>query len=256
MSREAVARAGHFTTMQVRGGAVQGLELHLARLVEASGQLYGASPGTTLLKRHIREALADGGQTAGDCTVRVRILPPFPEGPGDGKAWISDEQPPVAVDIEPPRRPPAAPLRLRTHPGLRALPSVKHLALGFQLQARAQARAAGFDDAVLLASDGRISEGTFWNIVFWDGQAFAWPDAPALAGVTLKLLRGAVEQARIPQARRALTVDSLAGLVAGFALNSTGIAVIDAIDDHRFPGDPDAERRLRELLAGVPWEPL
>ena len=79
---------------------------------------------------------------------------------------------------------------------------------------------------------------------------------PALAGVTLQLLRGALEDARIPQARRALTVDSLAGLVAGFALNSTGIAVIDAIDDHRFPSDPDAERRLRELLAGVPWEPL
>ena len=251
MSREAVARAGHFTTMQVRGGAVQGLELHLARLVEASGQLYGASPGTTLLRRHIREALADGGQTAGDCTVRVRILPPFPEGPGDGKAWISAEQPPVAVDIEPPRRPPAAPLRLRTHPGLRALPSVKHLALGFQLQARTQARAAGFDDAVLLAPDGRISEGTFWN--YWN--FYAGPGA-ALAGVTLQLLRGAVEQARIPQARRVLTVDSLAGLVAGFALNSTGIAVIDAIDDHRFPGDPDAERRMRELLAGVPWDPL
>lgn len=238
MSREEAADAGHFTTLQVRGGRVQGLDLHLARLVAASRELYGTGPGRSALKEHIRGALEAAGRSTGDCTARVRVLPPSR----------------IEVDVEPPRQPSASPLRVRTHPGLRSLPSVKHLALDFQLGARRQARDAGFDDALLLAPDGRISEGTFWNIAFGDGDAVVWPDAPALPGVTQRLLGGALEKAGVPQRREAVGVDSLAGLRAAFALNSTGIADIAAIDSHAFRGDARAGATLRALLAGVPWE--
>lgn len=252
MSREEAADAGHFTTMQLRGGRVQGRELHLDRLLAASRELYGRGPGASALSARIREALVAGGLQAGDCTVRVRILP---SGPGDrveAPAEIHDSLLRVEVDIQPPRQPPVSPLRVRTHPGLRACPFVKHLALDFQHDARRQAREAGFDDALLLAADGRVSEGTFWNIAFWDGDAVVWPDAPALAGVTRRLLADALDRAAVPQRREAVLKGPPAGLKAAFALNSTGIADIAAIDGHRFPGDAAAGAMWRRLLAQVP----
>ena len=239
MSREEAADAGHFTTMQLRGGRVRGLDLHLDRLLAASRELYGGGLGASALSARIRQALVAAGLQAGDCTVRVRVLPPDP-----GVR--------VEVDIQPPRQPPVSPLRVRTHPGLRACPSLKHLALDFQHDARRQAREAGFDDALLLAADGRVSEGTFWNIAFWDGDAVVWPDAPALDGVTRRLLADALERAGVPQRREAVRMEALAGLAAAFALNSTGIADIAAIDGHRFPGDTAAGAMWRRLLAQAP----
>src|SRR5690606_27148154 len=63
VSREAVARAGHFTTVQVRGGRVQGRDLHLARLEDASRTLYGSAPGVSLIRERIRAALREGGMS-------------------------------------------------------------------------------------------------------------------------------------------------------------------------------------------------
>ena len=150
----------------------------------------------------------------------------------------------------------STPLRVRTHPGLRPCPLVKHLALDFQHDARRQARQAGFDDALLLAADGRVGEGTFWNIAFWDGDGVVWPDAPVLAGVTQRLLADALEQACVPQRREAVPRGAPADMKAAFALNSTGIADIAAIDGHRFPGDAAAGAMLRRLLVQVPADSL
>ena len=249
MSREAAADAGHFTTMQVRGGRVQGRDAHLIRLVTASRALYGGDPGKAAMWDGIRKALRAAGQRGHDCTLRVRVLPPRAGYQSEAAPGSPDAKLRVEVDVGPPRQPPGSPLRVRTHQGLRAFPQVKHLALDAQHDARARAREAGFDDALLLAPDGRIGEGTFWNIAFWDGQAVVWPDAPALRGVTLQLLSEALERAGVPQRREAVTVGALGRLRAAFALNSTGIGDIRAIDGHRFPGDPVAGELLRRLLA-------
>lgn len=247
--------AGHFTTLQVRGGKAQGRDLHLDRLVDASRALYGSGPGKPAVLAAIRAALAMAAPRAGDCTLRVRVHPPGAGYRGDHLANPAhDPALRIEVDVEAPRHPPAAPLRVRTHAGLRASPGVKHLALGFQQQARRAAREAGCDDALLTAPDRRISEGSFWNILFWDGSAAVWPDAPALPGVTQRLLRGALDQAGIGQRRQAVTVQALGGMPAAFALNSTGITDIAAIDGHELPGDPAAGMLLRRLLAGVPWD--
>lgn len=255
MSREAVARAGHFTTVQVRGGRVQGRDLHLARLEDASRTLYGSAPGVSLIRERIRAALREGGMSGGDCTLRVRILPARPGcragSPSQGVQALPLR---IKIDLEALRDPPSAPLRLRTYAGLRECAGVKHLALDFQLEAKRAAQAAGHDDALLLAADGRISEGTFWNVLFWDGSAAVWPDAPALMGTTWQLLERELARAGVPQRSRAIRVEALGAMRAAFALNSTGIADIAAVDGHVLPGDPAAGRRLRELLADVPWE--
>src|SRR3546814_7565563 len=50
----------------------------------------------------------------------------------------------------------------------RALPHIKHVGTFAQFHLARQARGRGFDDVLFVGSDGRVSEGTVWNVGFWD----------------------------------------------------------------------------------------
>ncbi len=232
--------------MQVRGGAVQGLDLHLARLCDATMELFGASLDEGALRARLRQVLdADGGH-AEACTLRVAVR----AGPVGGTGVVID----AGIDIEPPREPGAAALRLCSHRGLRERATLKHLAIGPQLEARRAAQAAGFDDALLVDADGRIAEGTFWNIAFLHGDGLVWPDAPSLDGVTQRLLQEALARAGVPQRREAVRLDALDAFRAAFALNSRGIQAVASVDGRAFEGDGGFGALLRELLAARPWQ--
>ena len=240
------AAAGHFTTMQVRDGAVQGLDLHLARLCAANRRLYHQRLDEAALRARIRAVLA-GGPGRDACTLRVLVRP----GGGPGAAAGLEE---VGIELQPPRTAPVSPLRLCSHRGLRACPELKHLALRPQLDARAAAQAAGFDDALLVDADGRIAEGTFWNLLLWDGTTATWPQAPILEGVTQQLVRAGLVGAGVPQRQLPVALDGLAGMRAAFALNSSGVRAIASIDDHGFERDAGFAALLRDLLARCPWQ--
>lgn len=252
------ADAGHFTTFQVRRSAAQGRDWHLNRLVFASRDFYGSNQAKGRVLRMIREALGGADPALRQaCTVRVRVLPPHAGYRGDHVPPGHDDTAfEIGIDLEPPRQPPAQPLRVRSHVGLRPAPLVKHLALGYQYQARQLAREAGFDDALFLAPGGCISEGTFWNVVFWDGAQWVWPRAIALQGVTGRMLQWAMDAGDVPRCTGPVMLDGLARMRAAFAINSTGIADIAAIDAWQLPGDPAAGRTLRGMLAAVPWETI
>ena len=229
------ALPGHFTTMQARGGAVQGLDLHLERLRAAQRVLRGVALDEAALRAQLRQALADAG---GTCTVRI----------------VCRHRSAPEVEVGPPRAPEAAALRVRSHRGLRASPRLKHLDLAFQTAARQAARDAGFDDALLVGTDGRIAEGTFWNVLLQDGHGLVWPDAPVLEGVTQRRLQAALDRAAMPQRRTVVRLEDLRDVRAAFVLNSRGLQVIGTIDDRRLPGDAAMAERLRMLLAGDPWQ--
>src|SRR5262245_42679585 len=57
-----VAFAGyaHFTAMQVRDGAVRGLDLHLARLRSASTEMFGTHLPDDRVRSELRQAIAAG----------------------------------------------------------------------------------------------------------------------------------------------------------------------------------------------------
>lgn len=263
---DAVA-AGHFTTMQMRRGLVQGRDWHLLRLREASHLLWGAGPDKGPLRRIIRDAIARGRGDA-DATLRVSLRPAAGEGSDDGGTVL---QPPfgwpphirngmpehplrVEVELLPPRAVPGSPIRVRSHAGVRDHPFVKHLALEPQFKAQSEARAAGFDDALLVTGEGLVAEGTFWSVALWDGLQVTWPQAPALPGVTWRLLQQALDEAGIPQRREPVRLDALERQRAAFAVNSTGIRDIASVDGMAFAGDPAFGARLRALLAASPWE--
>ena len=260
--------AGHFTSFQVRDGLVQGRDLHLLRLRDGSRRMYGGGPGKADVRALIRGRLYEAGEPARHCTLRVLVRPVAANAePGNGAIFSppfecphlqhAGRLPPpqrVEIEIQPPREIDASALRLRSHVGLRAWPDVKHLATGPQLQARESAIEAGFDDAVLVSTDGDIAEGTFWNLGFWDGSVLTWPRAPALPGITAWRLDGALDGAGIPRCRMRMPLHALAGQRAAFALNSRGVREIASIDGHVFAGDRGFVERLRALLDGDAWE--
>ena len=183
----AIANYGHFTAMQVRGGAVRGLGLHLDRLDSATRELFGSGLDGDLVRKHIRHALGTG---IPDASVRISV---FQED--------SSEPPSIMVVVRPPGEQPAVPQRLTAVSYLRPVAHIKHAGTFGQIYHGEAAERAGFDDALLTGRGGVISEGTITNIGFFDGNALIWPSAPLLAGITMQLVSTALAERGIPSRR-------------------------------------------------------
>src|SRR4051812_16101898 len=131
---------GHFTSMQVRDGAVRGLALHFARLSDGNQDFFSYEmdfPAEHRLRELIRHALAG----AADASVQVRFVPgPDPAGPPDVLVSVTD---PASDEPRPP-------LRVRTDGYRRDWPAHKHAAtMGLSYAVR-RARRAGYDDAIFV----------------------------------------------------------------------------------------------------------
>ncbi|GAA0477729.1 hypothetical protein Aca07nite_13030 [Actinoplanes capillaceus] len=240
LHRAATRIVGHFTTMQVRGGAVAGLDLHLRRLREGSAELF---PGTgPPADDTIRELIGQALRGEPDATVRVTVL-------------AADE---VMVSVlEPGADTPPPPLRARTIVYERELPHLKHRATLGLFHHAAEARRAGFDDVIFTGRDGLLREGSVWNLALFDGVRVIWPDAPMLAGVTMLLLRRELAVAGVPQTVRAVTAADLPLMTGAAATNSRHPAQpIAAIDDVLFPDTPALTSALQEAWRRVPWQQI
>jgi 4-amino-4-deoxychorismate lyase len=245
--RVATWNYGHYTSMQVRDGAVRGLDLHLRRLEGASRAIFGEEVKTDggTIRGLIRHALGDEH----DASVQVTIVPRVgaPLSP-DAMVSVFD---PVA---DAPR--PA--LRVRTATYERDLPHLKHLAtMGLTYQ-RLQARAAGFDDVLFVGRDGGIREGSVWNIAFWDGHQVVWPEADVLPGITMQLLQRGLTRIGLPWAILPLTSDDLPGLRAAAATNShCPCQPLAGIDKATFPDDGGGlADALHAAWAEIPWDAI
>ncbi|MFD0126174.1 aminotransferase class IV [Streptomyces virginiae] len=74
---------------------------------------------------------------------------------------------------------PPPPLTAKTFTFTRDNAEEKHIGLHPQLRLRRDAQPAGFDDAVLVEQDGRISQGGTWNLGFANQSgAVIWPLIP------------------------------------------------------------------------------
>ena len=68
----ALANYGHFTSMQVRDGAVQGRDLHIQRLEDATQALFGTSLDGESALQQAAHALASAGLR--DASVRITVF--------------------------------------------------------------------------------------------------------------------------------------------------------------------------------------
>ncbi|WP_031082684.1 aminotransferase class IV [Streptomyces sp. NRRL WC-3549] len=230
---------GHFTALQVRDREVRGLGLHLDRLDAANRELFGLPLDGGRVRALVGHALDGAGVR--DASVRVHgYLPPdHPETA-------------VMVTVGAPAHLSAAPQALMSVPFARTLPQVKRPGEFGQTYYRRRARRSGFDEALLTAPGGVVTEGAVTNVGFWDGASVVWPDAPLLTGVTMALLEDGLARSGRPTARRPVTLEGLGAFRAAFVSNSQGIAPVHRIDDTSFAVDEALMKDLDQAYADAP----
>ncbi|EPH43462.1 aminotransferase class IV [Streptomyces aurantiacus] len=235
---------GHFTAMQVRGGRVRGLGLHLARLDAATRELFDQGLDGERVRALVRHALAgDGGADGatgviGDASVRVYVHAP-------------DGTPSLMVTVRPPTELPAVMAdraqALKSVPYVRPVAHIKHLGGFGQAYHAREARRAGYDEALLTGPDGTISEGAVTNVAFFDGHEVVWPDGPHLAGITMQLLQARLADAGLPTRVGPVRLRNLPGYRAALVVNSWGVSPVRRVDDLDLPLD----EKLMATVAGV-----
>jgi branched-subunit amino acid aminotransferase/4-amino-4-deoxychorismate lyase len=241
---------GHYTSMQMRARAVRGLDLHLQRLHSANRELFDADLDETRVRAAIVAAL--DAQGIDDASIRVTVFSRDYDYMDPGRASGGD----ILVTLTPPRSARTQPLRLKSYPFERAMAHIKHVGTFPQLRLRGQALRDGYDDALFIDAAGHISEGSIWNIVFWDGRGMVWPVAPALLGTTERLLQAGLDTLGVPQQQRAVGLADAIGFRAAFATNSAGIQPVEGIDGDVYAADPAAASLLASALDLQPWQAL
>ncbi|WP_104205260.1 aminotransferase class IV family protein [Billgrantia saliphila] len=250
LSPLAFAGYAHFTAMQVRGGRVRGLDLHLERLRLASQKMFGQALPDDEIRRYLRTAIAAGPD---DLSLVATVYSPA----GEFTVAGPEVTPEVLVRTSPPSSGPQGPLRLATYEYERTLPAVKHVGEVAKTYFLRRAAEQGFDDAAFVDRMGRFSEGTIWNLAFWDGDAVIWPKAEMLYGTTMGILRRQLDRLGIPQRDRIVTSADLPTLAGAVVMNSwtPGIAV-SRIGDVPVPQAAAFVELLHKAYRAEPLETL
>lgn len=246
----AFAGYAHFTAVQVRGGQVRGLDLHLERLRSASLELFGRALPDDQVRAWLRKALENG---PADVSLTATAYAP----PGEFAAGAADRDPSLLVRTRAPANGPKGPLALAAVPHERELPTVKHVGEIAKTYYLRQAVTQGFDDAAFLDRRGRLSEATIWNLAFWDGEAVVWPVADVLGGTTMGILRRRLDALGVPQRDQEVTLADLPSLRGAVVLNSWTPGVpVHRIDSVPVPGAPAFLKVLHDAYETEPLTSL
>lgn len=243
----ALVNYGHFTSLQVRGGAVQGLDLHLRRLRQGTEELFGSTLDGTQVQAWMQAALQAEG--VADASLRVTVF----SRAFDFRQPLQPVPVDVLVAVAPPASAPSSPRRVCSVHYQREQPHLKHVGTFALFQHRRQALQAGFDDALFVDAHGLVSEGTTWNVAFARNGEVVWPQASALRGTHERLLQAGWGGA---PALEAVSLEQLGGFDAAIGLNATGVWPIAGIDGYRFAESEALGRRAGEILAAQAWTAL
>jgi branched-subunit amino acid aminotransferase/4-amino-4-deoxychorismate lyase len=176
----------------VADGRVRAVERHWARFSAACAE-HGVGPDAiAAFRADVERAVPAQGRWFPRVELRQELavlVRPAPPREPTVVAWIAD--------VPDPRRCPR-----------RKGPDLDRLAA---LRERAAAHGAG--EAVLADADGRLLEGAYTSLLWWEGETLcAVPDeAPILPGVTRALLLELAVERGTPVARRRPAPDELAG---------------------------------------------
>jgi branched-subunit amino acid aminotransferase/4-amino-4-deoxychorismate lyase len=227
----------HFSSMQVRGGRVRGLALHLDRLDRSSAELFG----TGLDQDRVRGNLAGVVREVPDASIRVSV--------------VSDLD--VLIHATDPVEPGTTPPRLRSVEYERDLPHLKHNGtLGLSHQAR-EAERAGYDDALFTDRHGFVSEATIWNICCVTGDTVVWPSAPALPGIMMQLVQAGLRRNGVAFEYRPVPLAQIGRYDAAYLTNSIDPALpVRSIDAVTYADRPDLRAMLLAAYESNPWDEI
>ena len=246
----AMVNYGAYTSFAVEQGGVRGLDRHLARLRDAALELFGEPIDDDQTRFWMRQALGDRREA----WLRIGLF--APEIGVRTPDWTG--RPRLMVGVFPPVAPLSdRPLRLQPQAYARESPHLKHSATFGLIHARRLARAAGFDDALFVGPDGRISEASVSNIGFLSGDRVIWPQAPMLAGVSQALISDNLAAIGLAGETRPLTLEDLTVFDGAFITNSaTPACAVAAIGGHSFPSAADRVSRLAAAWAAAPIQTI
>lgn len=223
----ALQNYGHFTSMQVSDGAVRGLDLHLRRLEDATRELFSSPLDVERVRAHMRHIVGGEG---GALSLRVNVF----SRELQRERMDRPAHPDVLITVGPARRARDTPLQVKSFRHQRTLPAVKHVGTFELFHHRRLAQRKGFDDALFVDASGAVSEGSIWNVGFFDGDGIVWPDAPQLHGVSMQLLQKGLRERGIATATRRINLAGAGEFRSAFFTNSgcpvRAIARIDAMD--------------------------
>ncbi|MBB5877873.1 aminotransferase class IV family protein [Xanthomonas sp. 3498] len=246
----ALVNYGHFSTMQVRDGAVRGFDLHLQRLQQANAALFGSDLPAARVRDALRAALVTFG--SGDASLRVTVFAPgFSLRRADADCAVE-----LLVSLAAPAQADLAPLRLRSVVFAREAPQFKHVGTFGAFHQRRLALQAGSDDALFVDSQGQVAEGPTWNLGLWDGACLHWPQAPALRGTQERLLQAGLAALGVAQAVRPLSLHELGADVAAFTCNARGQQAVAAVDGRTLRPAEELLALLEQALSTQPWQAI
>jgi 4-amino-4-deoxychorismate lyase len=246
----ALVNYGHFTAMVVHPGGVRGLTYHLERLDRDAKVLFGHGIDGAEVRSRVHEALAGHELPA---TARVTVF--ARDLPFDHMDDLP--RPEFLVKIRPFRRSRPQGIRVRSSVYTRDLPEVKHIGTFGLFHQTRLAQQAGYDDALFVDAEGRIGEGSVWNVGFYDGERIVWPSGPALPGVEMRLQQDGLRRMGIPYETREVRLPEISVFRSAFLTNAINDAtLIASIDDVKFAPDPDLAELLRAAHDSNPLEPL
>jgi len=221
----ALQNYGHFSTMRVVGGGVRGLDLHLARLDAATRELFGCALEAARVRECLRHIVGDRKDAL---ALRITVF---------SRSFKRDRpglpsKPDVLITMNPARAAEQLPIRLKSFAYERVSPRIKHVGTFELFHHRRLAQIDGFDDALFIDSSGAVSEASVWNIGFFDGQRVAWPNAPALAGVSMQLLQEGLRERGVASESRRIAYADIGKLRSAFVSNALHpVRAVAAIDD-------------------------
>ena len=238
---------GAFTSFRVEGGGVRGLGLHIQRLQDSANELFGEGIPEDRLRAFLHQAVRERR----DAWLRVSLF--------SRDIWMRKADavgaPGVMVGVFDPPPPLAGALRLRSMVHAREAAHLKHVATFGLMRARRLAIQAGYDDALFVGEDGRVAEGSVWNIGFLKDDHVVWPEAPMLDGVAQALIRRHLPRIGMTDERRCVRIDELGAFDGAFICNSATSAAGEAgIDDVEWSVDPGRIARLQAAWSAEPAE--
>ncbi|KRG46731.1 hypothetical protein ARC20_04635 [Stenotrophomonas panacihumi] len=250
LAAAALVNYGHFTSLRCVDGAVQGLDLHLARLQEGTRALFASELDPARVRFEARQAWEAAGHR--DAWLRLTVF----SRAFDFRAPLRSVAPDVLVSVSPASDWTGQPMRVQPVVFRRHRPEIKHVGTFALFDLRRQAMADGWDDAVFVDDARQLIEGSTWNLCLWDGQGFTWPAGPALRGTQERLLQQGLDTLGVSQQVRAVALPELAAFTAAFACNARGLRAIRAVGGQVFAGAPEARTLLDQALAACAWQPL
>jgi branched-subunit amino acid aminotransferase/4-amino-4-deoxychorismate lyase len=215
----------------VADGRVRALDRHWARFAGACAEHGVEAEALAALRARVEaEVPAEGRwfprvELRADGELALRVRPAPPREP-TVVAWVAD--------VPDPRRAPR-----------RKGPDLKRLAA---LRERAAAHGAG--EAVIADPDGRLLEGAFTSLLWWEGEKLCVvpDDAPILPGVTRALLVDLARDRGVPVEKRRPRPRELAGCETWLVSALHGVRAVS----HWAGGDP----RAGDLARADAWQRL